>query len=111
MKWPNSFEIGPYTWPVEITKEKLVADGKEVGGYADFEKKKIRINPGFPLEFRLIEEVAHCISDVLDIDDTSDERHHALRQYSMQVLAFLKYNADFVRDLLDEIESPGGESS
>jgi hypothetical protein len=103
MNWPTKLEIGPYDWPVEITKEKLVADGKEVGGYADFEKKIIRINPGFPLEFRLIEEIAHCLSDVLDIDDTTDERHHALRQYSMQVLVFLRRNAGFVRSLLDEI--------
>jgi hypothetical protein len=108
MKWPETLEFGAYTWPIVITEEKLVADGKEVGGYADFEKKVIKINPGFPLEFRLIEEIAHCISDVLDIDDTSDERHHALRQYSMQVLAFIRHNADFVRDLLEEIESPGG---
>lgn len=105
MNWPNSLEIGPYDWPVEITKEKLVADGKEVGGYADFEKKIIRINPGFPIEFRIIEEIAHAISDVLDIDDTTEERHHALRQYCMQVLLFIRRNGAFVREFLDHIES------
>ena len=105
MKWPKSLEFGAYTWPVKITKEKLVADGREVGGYADFEKKVIKVNPGYPVEFRMLEEIGHCLSDVLDIDDTAtDERHHILRQYAMQVLAFMRHNADFVRDLLDEIE-------
>jgi hypothetical protein len=110
MKWPEKLEIGAYDWPIVITEEKLVADGKEVGGYADFEKKVIKVNPGHPIEFRMIEEIAHCLSEVLDIDDEPDERHHALRQYSMQVLVFMRRNADFVRDLLDEIESPGGDS-
>ena len=111
MKWPKRLEIGPYTWALKITKEKLVSDGREVGGYADFEKKEIKINPGFPIEFRALEEIGHCISDLLDIDDTAtEERHHTLRQYSMQILAFMRHNADFVRDLLDEISNPPGGS-
>jgi len=105
MNWPKTIKIGPHDWPVEITKEDLISGGKQVGGYVDMDAGKIKINPGFQVEFRLLEEIAHCISDVLDIEDTDDTQHHALRQYVMQVLIFIRDNADFVRNLTEKIES------
>lgn len=107
MNWPKTIKIGGCWWRIVI-HDQLIRDesaNKLVAGLCGTEDRRIDIALRGDAIDTLFHELAHAFIDYVGIDQTeeSPDQERNIDALGEAIRMFLCDNADFVRELLDEI--------
>jgi hypothetical protein len=114
MKWPKKLKAGGSYVRLIIGERRMVQPNTSQYYLGEFREslKELEVSEGEDTIDIFLHEIVHVIQymmgDYMEPDRDNDKGNED--RIAQAVRAFLLDNADFVRDLLDEIESPGGAS-
>ena len=112
MKWPERIKVGGFYVTLIVGQRRMVEPHSSQYLLGEFREKskELEISKDEDNIDIFLHEIVHAFQYVMGIyddpDRDSDKGYED--QVSQAVRMFLLDNADFVRDLVDEIENPGG---